>query len=123
DAMRMADCLAALPITSRFGRYDCDVPCDASIAVVVSDAAVAPDLPKPAIRVEAVGTQIIERVSWDQGTLTHEPQVIGQSAHLWTRTGLRPTAVDITLVYDGFTFNALSWPQPPAFQHLRQRVG
>src|SRR5262249_61387878 len=75
DPMTMDDYLAARPITSPFGLYDCDVPCDASIAVVVSDAAVAPDLPKPAIRVEAVGTQIIERVSRDQGTLTHAPQV------------------------------------------------
>jgi Thiolase C-terminal domain-like len=40
--------------------------------------------------------------------VTHEPQVIGQSAHLWTRTDLRPADVDIALVYDGFTFNAIS---------------
>ena len=52
----------------------------------MSDASVAADLPKPAVRVEAVGTQITERISWDQGTITHEPQVLGQSAHLWTRT-------------------------------------
>ena len=61
------------------------------------------------MRIEAVGTQILERVSWDQGTLTHEPQVIGQAAHLWTRTDLRPADVDLALVYDGFTFNAISW--------------
>ncbi|HMF04992.1 MAG TPA: OB-fold domain-containing protein [Acidimicrobiia bacterium] len=115
DPMTMDDYLAARPITSPFGLYDCDVPCDASIAVVVSDASVAPDLPKPGIRVEAVGTQIIERVSWDQGTLTHEPQVIGQSAHLWTRTGLRPADVDVALVYDGFTFNAISWLEALGF--------
>jgi acetyl-CoA acetyltransferase len=35
--------------------------------------------------------------------------VLGQSAHLWTRTGLRPADVDLALVYDGFTFNAISW--------------
>jgi acetyl-CoA acetyltransferase/uncharacterized OB-fold protein len=115
DPMTMDDYLAARPITSPFGLYDCDVPCDASIAVVVSDASVAPDLPKPAIRIEAVGTQIIERVSWDQGTLTHEPQVIGQSAHLWTRTSLRPTDLDLALVYDGFTFNAISWIEALGF--------
>jgi acetyl-CoA acetyltransferase/uncharacterized OB-fold protein len=109
DPMTMDDYLSARPITSPFGLYDCDVPCDASIAVVVSDASVAPDLPKPAVRVEAVGTQILERVSWDQGTVTHEPQVLGQSAHLWTRTSLRPDDVDVALVYDGFTFNAISW--------------
>jgi acetyl-CoA acetyltransferase/uncharacterized OB-fold protein len=109
DPMTMEDYLSARPITSPFGLYDCDVPCDASIAVVVSDASVAADLPKPAVRVEAVGTQILERVSWDQDTVTHEPQVLGQSAHLWTRTSLRPDDVDLALVYDGFTFNAVSW--------------
>ncbi len=76
---------------------------------MVSAADVAADLPHPAIRIEAVGTQIAERVSWDQGTITHEPQVLGQAAHLWTRTGLRPADVDLALLYDGFTFNAVSW--------------
>jgi acetyl-CoA acetyltransferase/uncharacterized OB-fold protein len=109
DPMTMDDYLSARPITSPFGLYDCDVPCDASIAVIVSDASVAGDLPHPAVRVEAVGTQILERVSWDQDTVTHEPQVLGQSAHLWTRTSLRQADVDLALVYDGFTFNAISW--------------
>jgi len=109
DPMTMDDYYAARPITSPFGLYDCDVPCDASIAVIVSAADVAGDLPHPAVRIEAAGTQILERVSWDQGTLTHEPQVLGQSAHLWTRTDLRPADVDVALLYDGFTFNCVSW--------------
>jgi acetyl-CoA acetyltransferase len=107
--------MAARPITTPFGLYDCDVPCDGSIAVVVSDASVAGDLPGTAIRVEAVGTQILERISWDQGTITHEPQVLGQAAHLWTRTSLRPADVDLALVYDGFTFNAVSWLEALGF--------
>jgi acetyl-CoA acetyltransferase/uncharacterized OB-fold protein len=115
DPMTMDDYLSARPITSPFGLYDCDVPCDGSIAVVVSDAAVAADLPRPAIRIEAVGTQILERVSWDQGTITHEPQVLGQAAHLWSRTSLRPHDVDVALVYDGFTFNAVSWLEALGF--------
>ncbi len=109
DPMTMDDYMSARPITSPFGLYDCDVPCDASIAVIVSDASVAGDRPHPAVRIEAIGSQILERVSWDQGTLTHEPQVLGQSAHLWTRTDFRPDDVDLALVYDGFTFNAISW--------------
>jgi acetyl-CoA acetyltransferase/uncharacterized OB-fold protein len=115
DAMTMDDYMAARPITSPFGLYDCDVPCDASIAIVVSDASVAADLPKTAIRIDAVGTQITERVSWDQDTVTHEPQVLGQAAHLWTRTELRPADVDLALVYDGFTFNAISWLEALGF--------
>jgi len=118
DPMTMDDYLSARPITTPFGLYDCDVPCDASIAVVVSDASVAGDLPHPAVRVEAVGTQILERVSWDQDTVTHEPQVLGQSAHLWTRTSLRPSDVDLALVYDGFSFNAISWLEGLGFCEL-----
>ena len=113
--MTMDDYMSARPITSPFGLYDCDVPCDASIAVVVSGAAVAGDLPGQAIRIEAVGTQITERVSWDQGTITHEPQVLGQSAHLWSRTSLQPADVDVALLYDGFTFNAISWLESLGF--------
>ncbi|HEY5097286.1 MAG TPA: OB-fold domain-containing protein [Acidimicrobiales bacterium] len=115
DPMTMDDYLAARPITSPFGLYDCDVPCDGSIAIVVSDVATAGDRPRPAIRIEAVGTQILERVSWDQGTITHEPQVLGQAAHLWSRTGLRPGDVDLALLYDGFTFNAVSWLEALGF--------
>jgi acetyl-CoA acetyltransferase len=115
DPMTMDDYMGARPITTPFGLFDCDVPCDAAVAVIVSDASVAPDLPKPAVRIEAVGTQILERVSWDQGTITHEPQVLGQSAHLWTRTSLRPSDVDVALVYDGFTFNAVSWIEALGF--------
>ena len=110
DPMTMDDYMAARPITSPFGLYDCDVPCDASIAVVVSDASVAGDLPKPAIRIEAVGTQILERVSWDQDTITHEPQVhrpVGPPVDPH-RACARPTST-WPCVYDGFTFNAVSW--------------
>jgi acetyl-CoA acetyltransferase len=109
EPFTMDDYMSARPITTPFGLYDCDVPCDGAIAVVISDASIAADLPKRAVRVEAVGTQIGERISWDQGTITHEPQVMGQAAHLWTRTSLRPSDIDVALIYDGFTFNAISW--------------
>ena len=115
DPMTMDDYMSARPITSPFGLFDCDVPCDASIAVIVSAADTTADLAKPPVRIEAVGTQILERVSWDQGTLTHEPQVLGQAAHLWTRTELKPADVDLALLYDGFTFNAISWLEALGF--------
>ncbi|WAJ44529.1 OB-fold domain-containing protein [Mycobacterium sp. Aquia_216] len=113
--MTMDDYLSARPITTPFGLYDCDVPCDAAIAVIVSAADAARDMPKPPVFVEAVGTQIVERLDWDQSTLTHEPQVLGQAAHLWTRTSLRPADVDVAELYDGFTFNCLSWIEALGF--------
>ena len=113
--MTMDDYLNARPITTPFGLYDCDVPCDGSIAVIVSAVDAARDLAKPPVLVEAVGTQIIERIDWDQSTLTHEPQVLGQAAHVWTRTSLRPTDVDVAELYDGFTMNCLSWIEALGF--------
>jgi acetyl-CoA acetyltransferase len=115
DPMTMDDYLQARPITTPFGLYDCDVPCDGSVAVVVSAADTAGDLRVRPVRVEAVGTQIIERLEWDQSTSTHEPQVLGPAAHLWTRTSLRPEDVDLAQLYDGFTFNCLSWIEALGF--------
>jgi acetyl-CoA acetyltransferase len=111
----MDDYLSARMISTPFGLYDCDVPCDGAVAVIVSAADVAGDLPHHAVRIEAAGTQILERVSWDQDTVTHEPQVIGQSAHLWSRSALTPADVDVALLYDGFTFNAVSWMEALGF--------
>lgn len=51
----------------------------------------------------------MERLSWDQGTFTHLQQSLGPARHLWSRTTARPQDVDVALLYDGFTFNALSW--------------
>lgn len=115
DPMTMADYLSARLITTPFGLYDCDVPCDGAVAVIVSAVDTAADLAKPPVYFEAVGTQIIERTDWDQTTLTHEPQVLGQSAHLWTRTSLRPDDVDVAELYDGFSFNCLSWLEALGF--------
>jgi acetyl-CoA acetyltransferase/uncharacterized OB-fold protein len=102
-------------ISSPFGLYDCDVPCDGSIALVVSAVDEAFDRRHPPVLVDAVGTQIIDRVSWDQGTLSHEPQTMGPAAHLWSRSSLRPHDVDVAQLYDGFTFNCLSWIEALGF--------
>ncbi|BBZ21372.1 thiolase C-terminal domain-containing protein [Mycolicibacterium gadium] len=115
DPMTMDDYLNARPITTPFGLYDCDVPCDGAIAVIVSAVDAAKDMPHKPVLFEAVGTQIVERTDWDQSTLTHEPQVLGQAAHLWTRTSLRPKDIDVAELYDGFTFNCLSWLEALGF--------
>jgi acetyl-CoA acetyltransferase/uncharacterized OB-fold protein len=113
--LTMEEYLDARMITTPFGLYDCDVPCDGAVAVIVSAVDTARDLAKPPVLVEAVGTQIIERLDWDQSTLTHEPQSLGQAAHMWTRTSLQPKDVDVAELYDGFTINCLSWIEALGF--------
>jgi len=115
DPITMDDYLAARVVSTPFGLYDCDVPVDGAVAVIVSAVDAAKDLPHSPVFIEAVGTQIMENLSWDQGTLTHLPQSLGPAAHLWSRTDLRPEDVDVALLYDGFTFNALSWLESLGF--------
>jgi acetyl-CoA acetyltransferase/uncharacterized OB-fold protein len=115
DPLTMNDYLDARLISTPFGLYDCDVPCDGAIAVIVSRRDAAADCAQRPVIVEAVGTGISERQSWDQGTLTHEPNVFGPAGHLWTRTDLRPSDVDVAELYDGFTFNCLTWLEALGF--------
>jgi acetyl-CoA acetyltransferase len=101
-------------ISSPFGLYDCDVLCDGAVAVVVSALDAADDTLHP-VAVEAVGMQITERMEWDQGVLSHEPHVLGPARHLWTRTDVRHDEIDVAELYDGFTFNCLSWIEALGF--------
>jgi acetyl-CoA acetyltransferase/uncharacterized OB-fold protein len=115
DPMTMDDYMSARMISTPFGLYDCDVPADASVAVIVSRRDEADQLAQPPVLMEAMGTQITERVVWDQSTMTHEPQVFGPSAHLWSRTSLTPDDVDLALLYDGFSFNCVAWLEALGF--------
>jgi len=115
EPLTVDDYFGARMITTPFGLYDCDVPCDGSTAIVVSAIDAAASLRHRPVLVEAVGTQITERISWDQSTLSHEPQTAGPAAHLWSRTDLRPADVDVAQLYDGFTFNCLSWLEALGF--------
>jgi acetyl-CoA acetyltransferase/uncharacterized OB-fold protein len=115
DPLSMDDYLDARLISTPFGLYDCDVPCDGAVALVLSARDAARDLAQPSVLIDAVGTQVVDRISWDQGTLTHEPQVFGPARHLWTRTSLARGDVDVAELYDGFTFNCLSWIEALGF--------
>lgn len=115
EPITMEDYLSARMISTPFGLYDCDVPCDGSVAVIISAKETAKDLRQSPVLVEAVGTAIGERQSWDQGTVTHLPNVFGPAKHLWSRTELRTADVDVAEIYDGFSFNALSWLEALGF--------
>ena len=77
-------------ISSPLCLYDCDVPCDGATAVIVSRAETAPDLRKPPIQVEAVGTALRGRPSWDQFDDLTTMACRDAAAQMWTRTDLTP---------------------------------
>ncbi|MFD2780560.1 thiolase family protein [Novosphingobium pokkalii] len=105
----MEDYLSARMISTPFGLYDCDVPCDGAVAVIVSAADAARDTRKRPVRIEAVGTRLVEPWSWNNGGLDQLVLARGAAQSLWKRTDLKPADVDVAELYDGFTFNCLSW--------------
>jgi acetyl-CoA acetyltransferase len=116
--LTLDDYLSARMISSPFRLYDCDVPVDGSTAVVVSAVEHADNVDHPVARVEAVGTALRGRPSWDQwDDLTTMPAATS-AEHMWSRTDLRPGDVDIAELYDGFSWLTMSWLEALGFcQH------
>ena len=113
--MSLDDYLEARMISSPFGLYDCDVPCDGATAVIISRVDRARDLRNPPLRFEAVGTAIHGRPSWDQFDDLSTMANRDAAAQLWSRTDLTPADVQMLQAYDGFSFLALSWIEALGF--------
>lgn len=86
--------LGARMISDPLCIYDCDVPVDGAIAVVVSRAGSTAIDARKAVRIEAVGSAAGFQASADM---------------LWSRTDLVPADVDVAEVYDGFSIYAVRW--------------
>jgi len=113
--MSMADYLAARCISEPLGLYDCDVPVDGSVALVVSTADHAPGCPSPPVRIAAVGAALHGRPSWDQGVDYPRNAAWDAAAQMWSRTDLKPGDVAVAEVYDGFTILTLDWLEALGF--------
>jgi len=115
DPMTLDDYLGVRMISTPLCLYDCDVPADGSTAVVISRADRAPDLPHPAARIEAVGSAIHGRPSWDQWDDLTTMALRDAAEMMWARTDLTPADVDVAELYDGFSFITLAWLEALGF--------
>ncbi len=115
DPMTMDDYLAARMITSPLCLYDCDAPCDGSTVVIVSHRDYAPDLDHPAVHINAVGTALRGRPSWDQFDDMTTMAARDAGASMWERTELTPADVDTAQLYDGFSILAITWIEALGF--------
>jgi acetyl-CoA acetyltransferase len=95
---------------------DSDYPVDAGIAVVVTTPERARDLAHPAVLVRSMSVAPGPKPDWDQA-----PELTAMSAayaarDMWSRAGdIGVDDVDVALLYDGFTFIALSWIEALGF--------
>ncbi len=115
DPMTMDDYMAARMISEPFCLYDCDVPVDGSTAMIVSRVDLAKDLRKTPLVVEAVGTAIHGRPSWDQWDDLTTMALRDAGAMLWQRTDLTAADVDCAQLYDGFSFISMAWLEALGF--------
>ena len=115
DPMSIDDYLASRVIASPLRLFDCDVPCDGGTAMIVSHVDTIPDLRKPPVRVEAVGTALRGRPSWDQFDDLSTMAMRDAAAQMWARTDLKPSDVQVAEMYDGFSFITLCWLEAMGF--------
>ena len=115
DPLSLDDYLASRVISSPLRLFDCDAPCDGATAVIVSHRDVAGDLDHPAVQINAVGTALRGRPSWDQFDDMTTMAARDAGASMWERTELVPADVDTAQLYDGFSVLTIVWLEALGF--------
>jgi acetyl-CoA acetyltransferase len=109
------DYLTARPIVRPFGLLDCDIPCDGSTAVVISTVDYVPDAPSDPIRIEAIGSALRGRPSFEFGEDYTAMNAWEAARHMWGRTSLKPSDLDFAQLYDGFSWLTIFWLEALGF--------
>jgi acetyl-CoA acetyltransferase len=94
EPLSLDDYLAARMISDPLCLYDCDVPIDGSIAIVVSRAGSDSIGRRRVVSIQAIGSA---------------PGYEACADMMWSRTDLKPTDVDVAELYDGFSILAVRW--------------
>jgi acetyl-CoA acetyltransferase len=113
EPLTMADYLAGRIISTPLSLFDCDIPCDGSVALVISARDAATDTRPVPVHIEAMGAALA-RPGWlyrDMATFAGHDA----AAAMWKRTDLKPGDVDTAQLYDGFSFLALLWVEAMGF--------
>jgi acetyl-CoA acetyltransferase len=115
EPLTLADYLAARMISTPLCLFDCDVPADGSTAFVVSHVDTAADASQLPLHVEAVGTALRGRPSWDQWESPTRTAMHYAGQSLWERSDLTPADVDLAQLYDGFSILTVLWLEALGF--------
>jgi acetyl-CoA acetyltransferase len=115
EPLGLEEYLEARMISTPLCLYDCDAPCDGSTAFVVSHRDFAADTPHPSCHVNAVGTALRGRPSWDQFDDPTSMAARDAGASMWERTDLGPGDVDVAQLYDGFSILTMVWLEALGF--------
>jgi acetyl-CoA acetyltransferase len=103
--LTMDEYLGARMIAEPLCLHDCDRFTDASTVLIVSAGDALDEVTATPVRIAAMaGT--VDRLSWDQAEWV---AAYPTGRRLWTQTDYRPEDVDVAQLYDGFSFNVITW--------------
>jgi acetyl-CoA acetyltransferase len=103
--LTLEEYMSSRMISDPFCLWDCDRFSDASTALIVSAGDALDEISATPIRIAAAAGSV-ERHSWDQAEWV-AAYPTGQE--LWKHTDYRVSDVDTVQLYDGFSFNAITW--------------
>ncbi|WP_070153630.1 thiolase family protein [Sphingobium phenoxybenzoativorans] len=113
--LTLDDYMGARMISTPLCLYDCDVPVDGATAIIFSRADAAGDLRHAPIRLEAVGSALHGRDSWDQRADLTSMAAFDAAKMMWSRTDMKPSDIDTAQLYDGFTILTMLWLEALGF--------
>jgi acetyl-CoA acetyltransferase len=116
EPMTRDDYFSARWIAEPLCLFDCDVPVDGSVALIVTTAQRARDLPHPAAYIAGYGQNTASRRTLLYYTLD-DYMVCGASLanKLWSSAGLGPHDMDAAQLYDGFNPSTVYWLEAAGF--------
>ncbi len=114
--MTHADYMNARMIADPLCLYDCDIPVEGAVAVVLTTADRARDLRHPPAYIRAYGQNTARRPNLMLYTLTDYMES-GRSIadKIWEASGLSAADVDVAELYDGFSPSVYYWLESSGF--------
>jgi acetyl-CoA acetyltransferase len=107
--MTLEEYLSVRMISYPFCLYDCDIPADGATAIIISRREAAGGLRRPPLTIEAAGSAMYERHSWDQRADLTTMAAHDAARAMWASTTFTPADVDFATLYDGFSYLTLQW--------------
>jgi acetyl-CoA acetyltransferase len=91
-----------------FCLFDCDIPVQGAVAIVLTTADRARDLKPPPAYIAGYGQRLAFEVAGRIGSLSNYMEAGSSSSRLtWERSGFTPKDVDVAQIYDGFSASVI----------------
>lgn len=115
-SMSREDYLAARMISDPICLFDCDIPVEGAVALLLTTAERARDLRRPPAYIAGYGQHTAARLPLTVYMLDDYMACGGSTANkIWDRSGLGPGDVDVAELYDGFSPSVYYWLEAAGF--------